>query len=74
MTHGMKNNILLRFQSGVVFTVLDLSFYSWRWLKPWEVIEVEFSRGRCIFEVYKWERDEDKLIAVVVPVRQGAGV
>jgi hypothetical protein len=73
MTHTDMNNITLRFQSGVVFTVLDLSFYSWQWLKPLEVIEVEFSRGKAVFEVCKWEKDEDKLIAVVVPIKQEVG-
>ncbi|MFZ8787806.1 hypothetical protein [Thermocrinis sp.] len=70
MTHGMNNNIALCFQSGVVFTVLNLQYYNWRWLKPWELIEVEFSREKVVFEVYKWERDEQKgtLIAVVSPV------
>jgi hypothetical protein len=70
MTHADRNNIALKFISGVVFTVLDLSFYNWRWLRPLELIEVEFNRGRCIFEVYKWERDEDKFVAVVVPIKQ----
>ena len=70
MTHGMNNNIALCFQSGVVFTVLNLQYYNWRWLKPWELIEVEFSREKVVFEVYKWERDEQQgtLIAVVSPL------
>jgi len=71
LTHAdKKNNIALRLQSGVVFTVLNLQYYNWRWLKPWELIEVEFSREKVVFEVYKWERDEQKgtLIAVVSPV------
>jgi hypothetical protein len=70
MTHADMNNIALKFVSGVVFTVLDLRFYNWRWVRPLELIEVEFSRGKAVFEVYKWETGEDKLIAVVVPVRQ----
>jgi len=74
MTHTDMNNIALRFQSSVVFTVLDLSFYNWRWLRPLELIEVEFYRGKAVFEVYKWEKEEDKLIAVVVPIRQEVGV
>jgi hypothetical protein len=73
MTHTDMNNITLKFASGVVFTVLDLSFYSWQWLKPLEVIEVEFCRGKAVFEVCKWEKDEDKLIAVVVPIKQEVG-
>ena len=73
MTHTDKN-ITLRFQSGVVFTVLNLQYYSWRWLRPLELIEIEFSRGKAVFEVYKWEKDEDKLIAVVVPIKQEVGV
>jgi len=74
MTHTDMNNIALKFVSGVVFTVLDLRFYNWQWLKPWELIEVEFCRGKAIFEVYKWEKGEDKLIAVVVPITQEGGV
>ncbi len=71
MTHAdKKNNIALKFVSGVVFTVLDLSFYNWRWLRDWELIEVEFCRGKAVFEVCKLEMEEDKLIAVVVPIRQ----
>ncbi len=69
MTHADKN-IALRIQSGVVFTVLDLSFYTWRWLRDWEVIEVETSRGHLVFEVCKLETGEGKLIAVVRPVKQ----
>ncbi len=69
MAHGM-DNIALKFVSGVVFTVLNLQYYNWRWLRDWELIEVEFCRGKVVFEVYKWEKEEDKLIAVVVPVRQ----
>ncbi len=73
MTHANKNNnIALRIQSGVVFTVLDLSFYTWRWLRPLELIEVEFHRGKAVFEVYKWEKEEDRLIAVVVPIQEVA--
>jgi len=69
MTHvDKKNNIALKLVSGVVFTVLDLSFYNWRWVRPLEVIEVEFSKGKCLFEVRKLEMDEEKLIAVVSPV------
>jgi hypothetical protein len=64
----LKNNIALRIQSGVVFTVLDLSFYTWRWLRPWELIEVELCRGKAVFEVCKLETGEDRLIAVVRPV------
>jgi hypothetical protein len=68
-THAeLKNNIALKFISGAVFTVLDLSFYNWRWVRPWELIEVEFSKGKCLFEVRKLEMDEEKLIAVVSPV------
>ena len=71
LTHAdKKNNIALRLQSGVFFTVLNLQYYNWRWLRPLELIEVEFSQGNVVFEVYKWERDEQKgtLIAVVSPV------
>ena len=76
MTHAMNNNITLslKLASGVVFTVLDLRFYNWRWLRPLELIEVETSRGRLVFEVYKWEKGEDKLVAVVVPIKQEVGV
>ena len=74
MTHGMKNNIALKFVSGVVFTVLDLSFYNWRWLRPFELIEVETSRGYLVFEVCKLETGEDRLTAVVRPVKQEVGV
>jgi hypothetical protein len=70
MTHADMNNIALKFASGVVFTVLNLQYYNWRWLRPLELIEVEFNREKAVFEVYKWEKDEDKLIAVVVPIRQ----
>jgi hypothetical protein len=63
-----KNNIALRFQSGVVFTVLNLQYYNWRWVRPWELIEVEVSKGKYLFEVRKLEIDEEKLIAVVSPV------
>jgi len=73
MTHGMNNNIALRFQSGVVFTVLNLQYYNWRWLKPWELIEVEFTRGKVVFEVCKLELNKDQLIAVVAPVKQEVG-
>jgi len=73
MTHTDMNNITLKFVSGVVFTVLNLQYYSWRWLRPLELIEVELNKGKLIFEVYKWERDEDKLIAVVVPITQEVG-
>jgi hypothetical protein len=66
-THADKN-ITLRFQSGAMFTVLNLKYYSWRWVRPLEVIEVEFSKGKCLFEVRKLEMDEEKLIAVVSPV------
>ena len=71
LTHAdKKNNIALRLQSGMFFTVLNLQYYNWRWLRPLELIEVEFSQGNVVFEVYKWERDEQKgtLIAVVSPV------
>jgi len=69
MTHAdKKNNIALKFASGAVFTVLNLQYYNWRWLRDLELIEVEFSRGKVVFEVYKWEKDEERLIAVVVPV------
>jgi len=71
LTHAdKKNNIALRLQSGVFFTVLNLQYYNWRWLRPLELIEVEFSQGNVVFEVYKWERDEQQgtLIAVVSPV------
>ncbi len=71
MTHAdKKNNIAIRIQSGVVFTVLDLSFYTWRWLRDWELIEVEFCRGKVVFEVCKLETGEDRLIVVVRPVKQ----
>ncbi len=60
----------MKFVSGAVFTVLNLQYYSWRWLRPLELIEVEFNGGKTVFEVYKWETDEEKLIAVVVPIRQ----
>jgi len=75
MTHGKngKNSITLKLVSGAVFTVLNLQYYKWQWLKPWELIEVETGRGHLVFEVYKWERDEDKLIAVVVPIKQEVG-
>ncbi len=69
MTHTDKN-IALKLVSGVVFTVLDLSFYNWKWVKPWEVIEVEFSKGKYLFEVCKLEMEEERLIAVVAPIRQ----
>jgi hypothetical protein len=69
-----KNNIALRVPSGAGFTVLNLRYYNWRWVKPLEVIEVEFYRGKAVFEVYKWEKEEDKLIAVVVPIKQEVGV
>jgi hypothetical protein len=73
--HAEMNNIALKFASGVVFTVLNLQYYNWRWLRPLELIEVEFSREKAVFEVYKWEKEEGKLIAVVVPVvkKQEAG-
>jgi hypothetical protein len=78
MTHAMNNNnnitLSLKFASGVVFTVLNLQYYNWRWLRPLELIEVEFYRGKTVFEVYKWEKEEDKLIAVVVPIKQEVGV
>jgi hypothetical protein len=45
MTHTDMNNIALKFASGVVFTVLNLQYYNWRWLRPLELIEVETSRG-----------------------------
>ncbi len=69
MTHGM-DNIALKFVSGVVFTVLNLQYYNWRWLRDWELIEVEFHRGKAVFEVCKLETGEDGLIAVVRPVKQ----
>jgi len=74
MMHADMNNIALRFQSGVVFTVINLQYYSWRWLRHLELIEVELNKGKLIFEVYKWEKEEDKLIAVVVPIKQEVGV
>jgi hypothetical protein len=74
MTHADMNNIALKFISGAVFTVLNLQHYSWRWLRPLELIEVELNKGKLVFEVYKWEKDEDRLIAVVVPIRQEVGV
>lgn len=74
MTHADMNNITLKFVSGAISTVLNLQYYNWRWLRPLELIEVEFNRGKAVFEVYKWENDEDKLIAVVVPIRQEVGV
>jgi len=73
MTHTDMNNIALKFVSGAVFTVINLQYYSWRWLKPWELIEVEISRGRLVFEVCKLETGEDRLIAVVRPVKQEVG-
>jgi len=67
MKNGMKNNIALRIPVGVVFSVLDLKFYNWKWVREWELIEVELGGRKYLFEVYKWEQgiDEDKLIAVV---------
>jgi hypothetical protein len=71
MTHvDKKNSIALKLVSGVVFTVLDLNFYNWRWVRPWELIEVEFSKEKCLFEVCKLEMEEERLIVVVMPVRQ----
>jgi hypothetical protein len=67
MTHTDMNNIALKFVSGAVFTVLDLQHYRWWWLKPWELIEVELSRGKVVFEVLKIEKEGEKLIAVVGP-------
>ncbi len=72
MTHVDRNNIALKFVSGVVFTVLDLSFYNWKWIKPWELIEVEVSKGKYLFEVRKLEMEEERLIAVVVPIQEVA--
>ena len=74
MTHTDMNNIALKFVSGVAFTVLNLQYYNWRWLRPLELIEVEFNLGKAVFEVYKWEKEEDRLIAVVVPIKQEVGV
>jgi hypothetical protein len=74
MMHTDMNNIALKFVSGAVFTVLNLQYYNWRWLKPWELIEVEISRGRLVFEVCKLETGEDRLIAVVRPVKQEVGI
>jgi hypothetical protein len=55
---------------------LDLRFYNWKWVREWQLIEVELGGGKYLFEVYKWERgiDEDRLIAVVVPIKQEVGV
>ena len=71
MTHG-KNSITptLKFVSGAVFTVIDLMYHNWRWISPWELIEVETAKGRRLFELCKLETGEDSLIAVVRPVEQ----
>jgi len=56
MTHVDMNNITLKSTGGVVFTVLNLQYYRWRWLKPWELIEVELNRGPCILRVQTIEK------------------
>jgi hypothetical protein len=81
MTHR-NNSIALKFcewssfhcLKSAILQSLNLQYYNWRWLRPLELIEVEFGLGKAVFEVYKWERDEDKLIAVVVPIKQEVGV
>jgi hypothetical protein len=75
LTHAdKKNNIALKIVSGAVFSVLDLRFYNWKWVREWQLIEVELRGGKHLFEVYKWEQeiDEDKLTAVVVPIKEVA--
>ena len=64
----MKQAYALKNVSVSVFTVINLMHYNWRWISLWELIEIETAKGRCFFEVFKLETEEENLIAVVRPV------
>jgi hypothetical protein len=68
-THAeLKNNITLKIQHYSQFFVINLQFYEWRWIKPWELISVKEASGERFYEVKKYETDGDKILAVVVPL------
>ncbi|MFZ8785007.1 hypothetical protein [Thermocrinis sp.] len=68
MTHvDKKNNIALRIRQFNSFFVLDLAFYEWYWIREWEIISVKHASGEQLYEVKKYERDGDRILAVVVP-------
>jgi hypothetical protein len=69
MTHAdKKNNIALKIRQFNRFFVLDLQFYEWHWVKVWEIICVKENAGERLYEVKKYERDGDRILAVVVPL------
>lgn len=68
-THAeLKNNITLKIQHYSQFFVLDLRFYEWHWVRVWEIISVKHASGEKLYEVKKYERDGDRILAVVVPL------
>jgi len=74
MTHvEMKNNIALKIKQFNQFFVLDLQFYEWRWVKAWEIIAVKHASGEKLYEVKKYERDGDRILAVVIPLWEVEG-
>jgi len=68
MTHADMNNITLKIRQFNRFFVLDLQFYEWRWVKAWEIISVKHASGEKVYEVKKYERDGDRILAVVIPL------
>jgi hypothetical protein len=68
MTHVDMNNIALKIRQFNRFFVLDLQFYEWHWVKAWEIISVRHASGERLYEVKKYERDGDSILAVVVPL------
>jgi hypothetical protein len=68
-THAeLKNNITLKILHYSQFFVINLQFYEWRWIKPWELISVKEASGERFYEVKKYETDGDKILVVVVPL------
>ena len=68
MTHVDMKNIALKTTQFNRFFVLDLQFYEWYWVKAWGIISVKENAGERLYEVKKYERDGDKILAVVVPL------
>ena len=73
MTHADRNNIALKIRQFNQFFVLDLQFYEWHWVKVWEIISVKHASGEKLYEVKKYERDGDRILAVVIPLWEVEG-
>jgi len=68
MTHADMKNIALKIKQFNRFFVLDLQLYEWDWVRVWEIISVKHASGEKLYEVKKYERDGDRILAVVVPL------